>query len=326
MVFHPPGPFQTTMRIHGSYTECQTATIGAGGCAGRLVDRRLPFARGVIGRGSGMMRSMRAPSALTGVLFRRSVTETYRRVFRPPWEVPAALIGNALLMTAAWFLLPPRVHDWLFALHGPLAFPVLLATWMLADTPSTNVVGHDRSKALSVLNDGAAFRTWLTARCLVLTSLVGPPCALVALAIGVQGQHAVKVVAACVVLVILPLGILPVAAWLGLVFPYNLRPLRWRWQHRSDRRTTIRWGVLLVVPYLFVPAIAATAILPSIVVAHWLFDAPEHQLTQPQFVADALMICATALVVGWLGLWVAGRLRQRRHDRLTTYLLDSNAG
>jgi len=258
--------------------------------------------------------------------FRRAVTDTYRRVFRAPWEVPAALIGNALLMTAAWFLLPPGVHDWLFALHGPLAFPVLLATWMLADTPSTNVVGHDRTKAMSVLNDGAAFRTWLTARCLVLTSLVGPPCALIALVMGVQGQDPAKVAAACVVLVILPLGTLPVAAWLGLVFPYNLRSLRWRWQHRTDRRTTIRWAVLLVVPYVFVPAIAATVILPSIVLAHWLFGAPEHQLTQLQFIADALLICAMALVVGWLGLWVAGRLRQRRHDRLTTYLLDPNTG
>jgi hypothetical protein len=247
-------------------------------------------------------------------------------VFRPPWEVPAALIGNALLMTAAWFLLPPRVHDWLFALHGQLAFPVLLATWMLADTPSTNVVGHDRRTALSVLTDGAAFRTWLTARCLVLASLVGPPCALVALVMGVQGEDPVKVVAACVVLAILPLGVLPVAAWLGLVFPYNLRPLRWRWEHRSDRRTTVRWGVLLVVPYLVVPAIAAAVILPSVVAALWLFGAPEHQLMQPQFVADALMICATALLVGWFGLLVAGRLRQRRHDRLTTYLLDSDAG
>jgi len=289
-------------------------------------DRRLPVRVGIIGVGSGMMRGMRGASALRQVSFWGAVTETYRRVFRPPWEVPAALIGNALLMTAAWFLLPPGVHDWLFALHGPLAFPVLLATWMLADTPSTNVVGHDRRTALSVLNDGAAFRTWLTARCLVLASLVGPPCAVIALVMGVKGQHPVKVVAACVVLVILPLGILPVAAWLGLVFPYNLRPLRWRWQHRSDRRMTIRWVVLLVVPYVVVPAIAAAVILPSIVVAQWLVDASAHQLTEPQFVADALMICATALAIGWLGLWVAGRLRQRSQDRLTTYLLDSDAG
>lgn len=49
-----------------------------------------------------MMRCMEGPSALTHMSFRRAVTDTYRRVFRPPWEVPAALIGNALLMTAAW--------------------------------------------------------------------------------------------------------------------------------------------------------------------------------------------------------------------------------
>jgi hypothetical protein len=53
---------------------------------------------------------------------RHSVADAYRRAFRPPFEVAAALLVNALLMTAAWFLLPPRAHQFVFGLTGPLAF------------------------------------------------------------------------------------------------------------------------------------------------------------------------------------------------------------
>jgi hypothetical protein len=72
---------------------------------------------------------------------RRAVVREYRRVVRPPWEIPTALVTNGALMVAAWFLLPPRAHAFLFSLNGPLAFPVILASWMLADTPATNVMG-----------------------------------------------------------------------------------------------------------------------------------------------------------------------------------------
>src|SRR3954471_11294627 len=106
-----------------------------------------------------------------------AVADEYRRVFRPPFGIPLALVGNAVLVTLAWFLLPPRAHDWLFSLHGPLAFPVIVASWMLSDTPSTNVAAIDVTRALSVLEDAGAFRTWLLARSIVLTSLVGVPTA-----------------------------------------------------------------------------------------------------------------------------------------------------
>jgi hypothetical protein len=35
-------------------------------------------------------------------------------------------------------------HAFLFSLNGPLAFPVILASWMLADTPATNVMGSSQ--------------------------------------------------------------------------------------------------------------------------------------------------------------------------------------
>jgi hypothetical protein len=55
------------------------------------------------------------------------VADEYRRVVRPPWEIPTVLVTNGALMAAAWFLLPPRAHAFMFSLNGPLAFPVILA-------------------------------------------------------------------------------------------------------------------------------------------------------------------------------------------------------
>jgi hypothetical protein len=257
---------------------------------------------------------------------RAAVAAAYRRAFRPPFEIPLALVGNAVLMTAAWFLVPPRVHDWLFSLHGPLAFPVVMASWMLGDTPSTNVAGLDTDTALAVLDEPRAFRIWLGARSIVLTSLVGIPCAIIALIIGFQGQPMVKVVLACVVIAVLPFGILPISAWLGLLLPYHLRPLRWRWDHRADWRRIVRWLVLLMAPFGVVPVVAAMIVGPSLALARLGFGAPEVPLSQPKFVLVALTICGSALLFGWIGLWGAGRLRQWRHNHLTRYLQDPAAG
>jgi hypothetical protein len=250
----------------------------------------------------------------------------YRKAFRPPFEMPLALIANALLMAAAWFLLPARVHDWLFSLHGPLAFPVVMASWMLGDTPSTNAAGHDLTRALAVLDDARAFRIWLAARCIVLASLVGVPCAVIALVMGVEGQPAVKVVAACVVIALLPFGILPIASWLGLLLPYHPRPLSWRWQRRRNWLGLARWTLLLLAPFVIVPAVASVILSPAVLIARGVYGAPAQRLTNGQFVLIAATVCATALFVGGFGLWVAGRLRIRWHDRLARYLVNPAAG
>src|SRR4051794_25460675 len=55
---------------------------------------------------------------------------------------------NALLVCLAWFLLPTETKNSVFPLHGPLAFPLVLVAWMLADTPATNVLAKDPEPAL----------------------------------------------------------------------------------------------------------------------------------------------------------------------------------
>ena len=182
--------------------------------------------------GSAMMCLMEAVPGL-----RRTVVNEYRRVVRPPWEIPTVLVTNGALMVAAWFLLPPRAHEFMFSLNGPLAFPVILASWMLADTPATNVMGSNPALALSVLEDQAAYWRWLAARCIVIGSLIGVACAAGVMYVGVGHYPWSEIVWACALVALLPVGVLPVAAWLGIVFPYHPRSLRWRWQHRRAWRT-----------------------------------------------------------------------------------------
>ena len=62
---------------------------------------------------------------------------------------------NGVLVTAAWLWLPLPLQDLVFTLHGALAFPVVLATWMLADVPATNVLGSDADRVLATLDDPA---------------------------------------------------------------------------------------------------------------------------------------------------------------------------
>ena len=47
---------------------------------------------------------------------RQAVVTEFRRVARPPWEIPTALVTNGVLMVAAWFLLPPRARAFLSSL------------------------------------------------------------------------------------------------------------------------------------------------------------------------------------------------------------------
>jgi hypothetical protein len=167
---------------------------------------------------------------------RQVLANEYRRVARPPWEIPTVLVTNGALMVAAWFLLPPRVHDFMCSLNGPLAFPVILASWMLADTPATNVMGSNPALALSVLQDQAAYWRWLAARCIVIGSIIGVACAAGVMYAGIGHYPWSEIIWACLLVTVLPLGVLPVAAWLGILFPYHPRSFRWRWQHRRAWR------------------------------------------------------------------------------------------
>jgi hypothetical protein len=256
---------------------------------------------------------------------RRTVADEYRRVVRPPLEIPTVLLTNGALMVAAWFLLPPRLHDLMFSLNGPLAFPVILASWMLADTPATNAMGSNPELALSVLKDQAAYWRWLAARCIVIGSIIGVACAIGVLYVGIGHYPWSEIVWACVLVALLPVGVLPVAAWLGILFPYHTRSLRWRWQHRRAWRTHLRWAALVFAPFLYVPLIGIAILTPGVELARSVKQ-PGQRLTPTQFGVSAAVVCATAIAAAALGLWVARRLLGWRTRQLDAYLSSSDKG
>jgi hypothetical protein len=256
---------------------------------------------------------------------RRAVVSEYRRVVRPPWEIPTALVTNGALMAAAWFLLPPRAHAFMFSLNGPLAFPVILASWMLADTPATNVMGSSPALALSVLEDQAAYWRWLAARCIVIGSLIGVACAAGVMYVGVGHYPWSEILWACALVAFLPIGVLPVAAWLGIVFPYHPRSLRWRWQHRRAWRSHLRWVGLAFAPFFYVPLIGLAILSPGVQLARSI-KLPGQRLTPAQFGISAAVVCATAVVAAAIGLWVARRLLAWRTTHLAAYLANTDKG
>jgi hypothetical protein len=255
---------------------------------------------------------------------RRAVANEYRRVVKPPWEIPTVLVTNGALMIAAWFLLPPRAHNFLFSLNGPLALPIILASWMLADTPATNAMGSNPTLALSVLGDQAAYWRWLAARCIVIGSLIGVPCA-VAVMFVVGAYPWSEIVWACALVALLPVGVLPMAAWLGILFPYHPRSFRWRWQHRRALRTHLRWAVLVFAPFIYVPMIGVAILTPAVEFARSV-KVDGQRLTPVQFGIAAAIACFTAVVAAAIGIWGARLLLALRTNRLATYLSSTEKG
>ena len=196
-----------------------------------------------------------------------AIKAEYARVLTVRKDDLIAVAINAALVTICWFLLPDSARNWLFALQGALAFAYVLEMWMLGDTPATNILGRDRDRALALLRDPAAMRQWLRAKHVALWTFVGPPCAVVALVIGIVRGEFMTGLAVALLLLTLPLGVLSVAAWVGIWLPYHPQSLAWRWRHRTDRRgAVIRWGILVVLPYVVVPLIALLLLTPSLVI------------------------------------------------------------
>jgi hypothetical protein len=258
--------------------------------------------------------------------FRLALVSELRRCFSKPWDVPVVVATNGMLTAIAWFLLPASVREWFFSLHGPLAFPVVLEYWMLADVPATNVVGSDAGGALAALSAEPALRQFLYAKRAVLWLLVAPMCSAIALGVGVTRHTYAAAVSICVVLLILPFGVLIITAYFGIVFPYHQRSLGWRWRRRRDLRQSCRWLVLVMAPYCLVPAVASVLVLPSVVVAHRAVHRGTILLTGGGFVVSAVLACVVTAMIVLIGHDIGGKLVRRKGAWLAAYLSDPDRG
>ena len=157
------------------------------------------------------------------------------------------------------------------------------------------------------------------------SSLIGVVCAAGVMCVGVGHYPWSEIVWACALVAFLPVGVLPVAAWLGIVFPYHPRSLRWRWQHRRAWRSHLRWVVLAFAPFFYVPLIGILILSPGVQLARSI-KLPDQRLTPAQFGISAAVVCATAVVAAAIGLWVARRLLAWRTTHLTAYLANTDKG
>jgi len=259
---------------------------------------------------------------------REAVRRQIVLTFQPPYEAPITVAVNGALMSSAWFFLPTGVRDKVFTLHGTLAFALVLAAWMYSDVPSTNVLGPDAQRVVAALDDPVTFRRLLYAKNVVLWLMVTPVCALVALVSGLVNHSLLSTWYTIVIIAVFPFGSLAISAWVGIMFPYHPMPLRYRWEHQKPRkRMLVRWGVLVVTPYVLVPGLAVLLMAPSLLV--WGFTAP-HGLTQKlpdgDFGVGVAVACAITVVCAVGGHRVSGWLAQRRGTRLQAFLSDPVKG
>lgn len=266
-----------------------------------------------------------------------------RRCWTSPYEVPVVVAVNASLVLVLWWCAPVRLFDAFFSLHGELALPMVLASWMYADVPATNLLGGDADQMRAALGHPGRLRRLMDVKDVALWTFVTPVAVVALLAVTVAYRSGVDlpgtplpadanllplVLITFVWIVVAPLGALGVSAWVGILFPYHPLPLRTRWSHRRPWRTMVlRWAVLVVVPYGVVPALTGLAVLPSVLFWHlFATNGLTQPLSAPEFLEGTLLTaaCSVGMLLG--GRRVALRLVARRQDQLAAYLADPGRG
>lgn len=259
---------------------------------------------------------------------RQAVRIELGEALHSPYEVPIAVAVNGALMTVLWFFLPSQWKNALFALHGTLAFAMVLAGWMISDVPATNVLARDPERMMLALGDPAMFRRLLYAKNIALWLLVAPVCSVVAVGIGINNHELTAMIVAMVAIAVLPFGALGLSAWVGIRFPYHPIPLSQRWAHRRPwRHMVVRWIALAATPYLLVPTIIVILFLPSL--AFWAAfadDGLQSRLSAGVYALGILIACAVTLIGALGGHRIGERLARRRKAELSEYLSDPSLG
>lgn len=250
-----------------------------------------------------------------------------QRTFSSPYEAPLVVVVNAALVTTAWLWLPLPLQDLLFSLHGELAFPVVLATWMLADVPATNVLGSDARRVTSAIDDPGALRRLLYAKNAALWLLVAPASSLVAVVIGLERADWSTTVVTVIGIMVVPIGSLGVAAWLGIWFPYHVLPLSERWHRRRPYgRMVVRWLALATLPYAIVPAVTTALAAPAFLA--WVLTSGEWRRRIPD--GDLAVGVAITVVLSTVAFFVGHRVGlgfiRRRRAQLLDFLARPQLG
>nr|WP_296767961.1 hypothetical protein [Rhodococcus sp. (in: high G+C Gram-positive bacteria)] len=244
------------------------------------------------------------------------------RIRRNPTDTLGTVAFNAVLMIAAWMLVPRNL---LFTWTGPSGFALALEGWMYADVTASNVLAPDSRRALAAMNTRRDFLRLLTAKAVALWMLIAPLCATVAVVVGFYDGRWLFTVCVVVAVALCPFGALAGTALVGIVFPYHQRSLQWRWQQRRHVGGLVRWGALLVIPYVVFPMFSAlTAAVPLMI---WRIGVSDGSRIET---AD-FAVCVVVAIAISAGLWWASRRVavwwiERHGVSLRAYLNDPDRG
>lgn len=244
------------------------------------------------------------------------------RLFRRPWTELTILLINAAIVTIGWLVLPADLKEWLFdSLQGRLAFVIVLETWLISDVSSTNIFGHDPVAAVRAMQDGRALRRFVRVKATALAIVIGVPCTITALILGIHGGSLGRVAILAPIFLAIPFGVITIGSWLGVILPYRYRTLRWRWTNRRQWRVTVRWLVAMMVPYwilgLFVPVTIYLARFAAGLITnlHRHVRAPTTTLE-----ITMLVVCGLAAATLFLAPWGTERLANWRRNHLLAEL------
>jgi hypothetical protein len=259
---------------------------------------------------------------------RQALRAEWSRVLRPPFETPLTVAINAGLMSSAWFFLPPKLVNDIFTLHGSVAFAFVLSSWMYSDVPATNVLAPDGLRVMAAIDEPEVLRRLLLAKSTVLWCFVAPICLLLSFIMGAGQSDKITAVYSAIAIGVVPFGVLAVSGWLGILYPYHPVPIRYRWSRRRDwRHMLVRWGALVLLPYVVVPALTIAFLAPSLLI--WGLTSTSgltQKLPDNDFGLGITLACAIALAAVWLGHRVALRMIARRRHVLIEYLSDPLRG
>lgn len=251
-----------------------------------------------------------------------------RRIRRAPYSVLICISVNGILVTLLWFFAPPWLHDLFFSWDNVYFFPIVLASWMIADVPATNQLAPDRSRVLSSLDDAKGLARLLRAKHLAIALICIPITVTAAIIVGFVTGAWVTMVLTVVWVSTVPLSSIGIACIVGVLWPYHELPLKTRWQMRSQwRRILLRWGVLIVLPYGLVPALGLIGMAPSLLI-WWVAKSfgQSGKGLDVAFLAGLLIATPMALFIWKRASDYAAGLAVRRSTFLTEYLSDPSLG
>jgi hypothetical protein len=273
-------------------------------------------------------RESDVPGEVVAPTLRQAVREEFTRIRRPPYSVIWCIVINFVLVTTCWFLPIPVIKDFLFSLHKTFWFPLVMASWLIADVPATNELAPDRWRVLAALDDEVAIDRLLRAKHIALWMITTPMTVIAALVVGIVTGDCITMVIAIVWVAAAPVCSIGNACWVGVRWPYHELPLRTRWQERARwRPILLRWGILVVLPYGLVPTLAAIGLAPSA-----LAGLVAHSLGVRGSAYDSVLLSGLIVAIP-MTLWIwhratayAARSTVRRAAALRTYLEDPLLG